>query len=215
MAAKNKNKKKNGAERSGSTRREVSTEQRKRSPLGIARRSIWFILRTVLIISACVTLCYAALVEAMYVSNIYVIVTEGMEMRADCILGNKTTMDLREHFYDGWLVQDTILESGLYDAYRVDSIDYRLSIEKLKVYPWSKSATLRVTERVLNIQAAPYNDGTTAPPPEWVDSRMEIELEKIDGRWYITKLTVLEEMPDEDPRPTPDYSQLETDIPHY
>lgn len=187
----------------------------KRSPLGVARRSVWYILRLLLIITCAVTLCYLALVEAMYVSNVYIIVTEGMEMRADCILGNKTKQDLREHFYDGWLTQDSALEGEEYDAYRIDSYDYRLGIEKLKVYPWSTKATLRVTERVVNIQAEAYNDDTTAPAPEWQSSRMEIELEKIESRWYITKLTVLELNPEEEPRPTPDYSQLETNIPHY
>lgn len=187
----------------------------KRGALGVARRSIWYILRLLIIITVCLTLCYGALVEAMYVSNIYIIVTEGMEMRADCILGTKGRDELQEHFYSGWLSQDAELESGKYDAYRVDSHDYRLSIEKFKVYPWSKDATLRVVERVVNIQAVPYSDDNTEPAPAWQDSRMNVKLEKIEGRWYITELEVLELDPETDPRPTPDYSQLETDIPHY
>ena len=206
MARNKKTEKENRREKSGESRR---------SPLGVARRSIWYILRLILIITVCATVCYAALVEAMYVSNIYIIVTEGMELRADCILGNKGVMELREHFYDGWLTNDVELYEGKYDAYRVDSYDYRLTIESLRVYPWSKEATLQVTERVVNIAAAPYDDGTTEPVPKWDDTRLELRLEKLEGRWYITKLTVLEQLPEEDPRPTPDYSQLETDIPHY
>ncbi|MBO4880031.1 MAG: hypothetical protein IK064_05930 [Clostridia bacterium] len=191
-------------------------EESGRSALGVARRSIWYILRLVIIITACVTLCFAALVEAMYISNIYIITTEGMEMRADCILGNRGVLELKEHFYEGWLQQDEeLLNIGKYSAYRVDSYDYRPSIKKLRVYPWSTKATLEVLERVVNIQATPYNDDTTEPAPEWTDSRMEIELEKLEGRWYITKITVLETNPEAEPRPTPDYSQLETDIPHY
>ena len=203
-------------ERKGN-KRSAADDRNHRTVLGIARRSIWYILRVVIILTVCLTLCYAALVEAMYLSNIYIITTEGMELRAACILGEKGIGELGEHFYSGWVLQDQALYGDLYDAYRVDTYDYRLSIDfkKIKVLPWSKTATLQATERVLNIQAEPYNDDTTEPVPQWQDSRMEITLEKLEGRWYITKLTVLEEMPPEDPRPTPDYSQLETDIPHY
>ena len=73
---------------------DTDVEKADRSKYGVARRSIWYILRFVLIASVVVTLCYAALMEAMYVSNIYIIVTEGMEMRADCILGNKSKAEL-------------------------------------------------------------------------------------------------------------------------
>ena len=57
---------------------DTDVEKADRSKYGVARRSIWYILRFVLIASVVVTLCYAALMEAMYVSNIYIIVTEGM-----------------------------------------------------------------------------------------------------------------------------------------
>lgn len=187
----------------------------KNNPLGVARRSVWYILRVVLIITACITLCYLALVEAMYVSNIYIITTEGMELRADCILGTKSPGDLKEHFDKGWLMNDYELSAGKYDAYRVDSYDYRYDIEKLRVMPWSKEATVQFVERVVNIVAVSYTDDNTEPAPEWVDSRMEITLEKIDGRWYITNIEVLELAPEAEPRPTPDYDELETNIPHY
>ncbi|MBR0157001.1 MAG: hypothetical protein IJM20_05745 [Clostridia bacterium] len=190
-------------------------EKRAMRSLGVARRSIWYILRTVLIVALCLVVCYGAFLEAMYVSNIYIIVTEGMELRADSILGNTAAADLREHFSEEWLAEDEELLAGKYSAFKVDSYDYRVNIEKCTVYPWSKKATLRVVERVVNIQATAYSDDNTDPVPDWTPSRIEIELQKTDGRWYITKLTVLEDDPEIEPRPTPDYSQLETDIPHY
>lgn len=210
------NKKANSAKKGTSkAQRKESSEDKARRSLGVARRSIWYILRVIVIIILCALLCYGAFLEAMYVSSIYIIVTEGMEMRADCILGNISSMELREHFSKDWLLNDGDLDAGKYDAFRVDSYDYRLSIKKFKVLPWSKKATLQVIERVVNIQAAPYSDDTTDPVPEWVSTRMEIELEKVEGRWYITKLTVLETNPTVEPAPTPDYSQLQTYIPHY
>ncbi len=45
-------------------------EKRAMRSLGVARRSIWYILRTVLIVALCLVVCYGAFLEAMYVSNI-------------------------------------------------------------------------------------------------------------------------------------------------
>ena len=119
---------------------DTDVEKADRSKYGVARRSIWYILRFVLIASVVVTLCYAALMEAMYVSNIYIIVTEGMEMRADCILGNKSKAELTEHFTESWLQEDEAVNGNKYSLYRVDSYDHRLEIEKFRVWPWSKEA---------------------------------------------------------------------------
>ena len=111
---------------------DTDVEKADRSKYGVARRSIWYILRFVLIASVVVTLCYAALMEAMYVSNIYIIVTEGMEMRADCILGNKSKAELTEHFTESWLQEDEAVNGNKYSLYRVDSYDHRLEIEKFR-----------------------------------------------------------------------------------
>ena len=92
---------------------DTDVEKADRSKYGVARRSIWYILRFVLIASVVVTLCYAALMEAMYVSNIYIIVTEGMEMRADCILGNKSKAELTEHFTESWLQEDEAVNGSI------------------------------------------------------------------------------------------------------
>ena len=52
----------------------------------IARRSIWYLLRTLLVIALIVVLCLTAFVTAMHISNIYILVTEGLELRAGYIL---------------------------------------------------------------------------------------------------------------------------------
>ncbi len=136
-------------------------------------------------------------------------------MRADCILGNKSKAELTEHFTESWLQEDEAVNGNKYSLYRVDSYDHRLEIEKFRDWPWSKEATLPVVERVPNIQATPYSSDTTDPVPSWVACRYEITVDKFDGRWYITRLTVVDVDPPEEPHATPDYSKLETDIPHY
>ena len=196
-------------------RKNEQPQDEKRSAVGVARRSIWYVVRLLLVITLVVAACYFALVECMYISNIYIITTEGLERRADCILGVRPSSDLQEHFQNDWLIRDEAIDSGKYDAFRVDSYDYRLSIESMKFYPWSKEAMVRVREQAVNIQASPYNDSNKDPVPQWENSDMEVRLEKIDGRWYITMLTILQKDPKIEPGATPDYSQLETDIPHF
>lgn len=195
--------------------RERSAAEKKRRPFGIARRSIWYLLRWMLVITLTIFLCYFALVEMFYVSNIYIITSEGMEKRADCVLGETTTNSLQEYFVNDWILQDELLMTQAYNPYVVESYDHRLSFEAIKVFPWSKTATVRVVERVKNILAKPKNEATVDPAPAWDNAQMELKLEKIDGRWFIVAVEILTLDPEGKPAATPDYSQLTTDVPHY
>lgn len=195
--------------------RERSEAEKKRRPFGIARRSIWYLLRWMLVITLTIFLCYFALVEMFYVSNIYIITSEGMEKRADCVLGETDANSLQEYFVNDWILQDELLMTQAYHPYRVESYDHRLSFEAIKVFPWSKTATVRVVERVKNIQAKPKNEATVDPAPAWDNAQMELKLEKIDGRWFIVAVEILTLDPEGKPAATPDYSQLTTDVPHY
>lgn len=184
-------------------------QEQKADKLARTRRSVWYVLRVVLIIAAVVLLCYAAFVEALYISNNYIIVTEGMALRADCILNDNSVSTLYDHFSDGERIMDTALFSGKYDAYHVESYNYDLKIESFSVYPWSKEAKFIVRETVTQIIASPYDDNITEPVPEWTNARYEVILEKFSGKWIITKLTVLETNPEAEPPNTPDYSKLD------
>ena len=183
--------------------------------VGIAKRSLWFILKTVVIIGIIIAVCYGVFTEAVYVSNIFIIVTEGMEMRADCILKSGSVQQLTEHFSEDWLIKDDALDSTKYDAFHVDSYIYNIKVEKLKVFPWSKTAKLEVSEKVSSINAKPYSEETDIDVPEWENERYGILMEKDDGRWVIKELVILEDIINPEPPNTPDYSQLETDIPHW
>lgn len=183
--------------------------------VGVAKRSLWYILKVVIIVAVIIAVCYAVFTEAVYVSNIFIIVTEGMEMRADCILKSGSLQQLAEHFSEDWLIKDDALDSTKYDAFHVDSYIYNIKIEKLTVFPWSKTAKLEVSEKVSSISAKPYSEGTNTDVPAWENERYGILMEKDEGRWIIKELTVIEDIPDSEPANTPDYSQLETDIPHW
>lgn len=185
-------------------------EQSSKNPLGKVRRSIWFVLRAVLIISAVLGLAYAVFTEAMYISNMYIVTTEGMNLRAETVLQNGSIAELEQYFTDRFLNTDDLLNSGAYLDYAVDSFDYRYDINGVSVMPWSKSGSVTYVERIPAIKATPISDEVQGPVTPWVPMRYKVNLIKVEGRWLIDSLIVLEENPPEEVRPTPDYSQLET-----
>ena len=190
--------------------KKAKNEHTSANPLSTTRRVIWYALRTLLIICAVLALCYAVFTEAMYISNMYVVATEGMALRAETILTSGSRSELEQYFTDEQLDRDYMLYDGAYDDFTVDNYDYRYSIEGIKVLPWSSTGSITYVERIPSIIASADVDAEEgAVAPAWTPVRYAIVLSKIEGRWLISDLTVLEENPEEEVLPTPDYSQLE------
>jgi len=178
--------------------------------LGTIRRVIWYVLRIVLIVSILLGLCYGVFTEAMYISNIYVVVTEGMALRADTILKEGSISDLSQYFTEDFINSDYLLYMGVYRGYTVESYDYSYEIKGVRVLPWGRTAAMKYIERIPTINGTPdaeVEGGSEIPP--WSAQLCSIELTKTEGRWLISGITVLEENPQEDVLPTPDYSRLE------
>ena len=179
------------------------------NPIGKVRRSIWFVLRAVLIVSVLLGLAFAVFTETMYISNMYIVTTEGMELRADTVLKNGARSELLQYFTEDFVVSDALLSSGDYLDYNVDSYDYRYSIKGISVLPWATTGSVTYIERIPTIVATPISDEVHGPAKAWTPMLYKVNLIKVEGRWLIDSLTVLEENPAEEARPTPDYSQLE------
>ena len=90
---------------------------------------------------------------AMNVSNIYVVLNDGMEKRVDVILTRQQAEELNKYFHADFLIQDNALEGALngesvYSNYNITGFDYSLTIEKLWAWPWDSYANCTVVERV-------------------------------------------------------------------
>ncbi len=179
------------------------------NPLSTLRRSIWYVLRAVLIVSLLLGFAFAVFTEGMYISNMFIVVTEGMSLRADTILKNGSVSDLSQYFTQEFLDSDDLLLSGAYLDYAVDSYDYRYAIKGIRVLPWAKNGSVGYIERIPTIVASPISEEVKGPVTPWTPMRYKINLVKVEGRWLISSLAVVEENPEEEARPTPDYSQLE------
>ena len=103
-----------------------------RNSYGIAKRSIWYVLRTLIITAAIVALCLGVFIEGLHISNLYILVTEGMEKRTEAILKYGQTgvdIDLTPYFSEEYLNNDHELDSGKYAGFTVASYDYRIDVK--------------------------------------------------------------------------------------
>ncbi len=178
-----------------------------RNKYGVARRSIWYILRILLMLVALITLVLGVFVAGLYTSNVYIILQDGMEKRADYILCEGSLWELSEYFTDDFLLTDAALTEHAYADFTVSSYDYRVEVSKLLVMPWETETTVRVVQKLVSIAAAPNEQGENILPPtlpEWPATRCDIGFVRKDGRWLINSITVLETNPQQSPLPTPD-----------
>lgn len=178
--------------------------------LRIARRSVMYLMRTLLFFTLGAIVCIAAFMTAERTSNLYILTTEGMAMRAKCVLENERTNDLQEYFTLGFLDQDAALTAGTYANYTITSSDYSLSVENISVLPWSMSATVTALEGVSlkgSINADQLSEGESAanyPLPEWTPVRYRIHFLNSNSRWFISELEILETNPTGEVLNTPD-----------
>jgi len=189
------------------TRREEPRQLRK---IRVARRSMTYIVRTLLLIIMACIVCIAAFLTAERVSNLYILTSEGMALRAECVLADGAKNDLEEYFTLTFLENDPAMSDTTYSNYTISSYNYDLSVEKISVLPWSMVASVTAVERVTlkgSINADQLDEGENSgdyPVPEWTPVRYKIKFINNNSRWYISELTVLEENPETTDLGTPD-----------
>ena len=175
---------------------------------GTAKRATWYVLRTLLVITLVVVLCLAAFITAMHTSNIYILVTEGLEKRAEVILQNGDVASMAEYFTEDFIAQDSALYSGTYDGFTVSNYIYNVTVKRILVLPWDGSTTVRVYDKMLTMSGSANEDAPEGGAlPAWTPALYSVRLKKIQGRWYISDLRIVEENPVQQPSATPDLSK--------
>lgn len=182
-----------------------------RSGYTIASRSIWYVMKTLVIITAILLCCFGIFVEGMYVSNLYILVTEGLEFRAEVILQDGPVIELTEYFTEEFVKSDSILYEKRYELFEVEAFDYRVDIESFNVMPWSKHAVVKVKARLASINAsiADAKKNPDAKLPEWDDGIYNIHFTREGSRWYMSDMELVSNQFEEEVLPTPDMSLLE------
>ena len=168
------------------------------------RRFVWFIARNLLIICVLLGMLVCGFCMAMNVSNIYVVLNDGLQKRVDVILTRQQAEELNKYFNSEFLLADPALEGALngssaYVDYNITGFEYELTIEKLWAWPWDNYANCTVVERVPSISGnviASRRSEVSSRMPKWVGGRYDITLAKQNGQWKIVgmqQVTVLME----------------------
>ncbi|MBQ6426336.1 MAG: hypothetical protein IJJ92_06045 [Clostridia bacterium] len=182
--------------------------------LHIAKRTMVYIVRTILIVMVTFLLCALAFFTSERISNLYILASEGMSARAAVVFSKETDRSvLEEYFLPSCLARDEWLATDAYSNYTISSYSCNLDVKKVSVLPWSSTATLTAIEEVSvkgTVMTDKIEEGKTAsdyPLPKWRGGKYEIDFVNDGERWYISDLKLLEEDPQEKPLNTPDLSK--------
>lgn len=165
------------------------------------RRLMWFIATRLVMLSVIVGLITIVFYLAMNTANIYLLLSDGMKMRAEVILTREDAHELKSFFTDDFLHTDETLEIGLSDQspyvdYNIDSFNYEMSMEWMWAWPWDNTATATIVEKVPRIvgsvksgRGSLVSSGAlSSTPPQWYGGRYTVTLKRINGQWKIDNL---------------------------
>lgn len=169
------------------------------------RRIVWFFANRLLVICVILGLIITVFYYAMNLSNIQIVLKDGMANRAKYIMGmDNSRKDLEKYFLTVCLENDSAVRqaddgNSPYADYNVRGIDHRLEMGYLWVWPWESSARLTIKERVPRIDGRVKGnkadevitrEGADALyPPSWEDAEYRVLLTKENGQWKIKTLT--------------------------
>ena len=157
------------------------------------RRLVWFIATRLIWICILGGILVCGFYMCLNTANIYVILTDGLEKRADVILTQEDAEKLNFYFHADFLSNDRALEgafdgTSVYDDYVITDFEYDLKIEKLWAWPWDNYATCTVVERVPSIKGSVISSRrseASSTVPSWQGGRYDITLVKSNGLWKI------------------------------
>ena len=171
------------------------------------RRIVWFFANRLLVLCLILGLIMTVFYYTMNLSNIQIVLKDGMANRAKYIMGmDNTRKELEKYFLTICLENDNGIlstENGEspYKDYNVRGIDHRLEMGFLWVWPWDNTARLSISEKVPRIDGRVKGskadekiaqEGAEAIyPPAWQDSGYRVLLTRENGQWKIKTLTAV------------------------
>ena len=173
------------------------------------RRLIWHIASRLLIVTLVLGLLVTGFYYAMNMTNIYVVLKDGMARRTQVVMMTEEVEELRKYFYDSFLNRDAAVQTVIngtspYQAYNIVGIDHRLEMGFTWVWPWDTTARVDIVERVPAIDGrvkgnvaedyiALYGNDALYPP-DWISARYRATLVKENGQWKILSIQTIERL---------------------
>ena len=187
---------------------EIRAARKQLRAVTAVRRSVFYFMRAILVVLVIGALCILSFLSASRLSNAYILVNEGMTMRAECILKNAPENDLAVYFTPLCIQNDALQrETGAapYAGMTVSSYEYSLKVQNMHIMPWHANTYVDVVEQIRGIKGSvSVESGSGAAIPEWTPCKYRLYLDRTDGRWLIESVELLELNPKLDPPATPD-----------
>lgn len=173
------------------------------------RRLVWHIATRLLIVCLVLGLMVVTFYYAMNMTNIYIVLKDGMARRAQVAMYMEDMSELTKFFQPSFLERDPAIQAVLtgtspYQDYDMRGIDHRLSMSFTWVWPWDNTCRVDIVERIPRIDGrikgnkaeaavAAYGDSVIYPP-KWQSARYRAVLAKENGQWKIRSLAMIEQL---------------------
>lgn len=170
------------------------------------RRLIWFIATRLLAVVSVLGLMTVAFYFSMNAANIYIILKDGMALRAQTVMMDLDKTDLTKYFARDYIARDPVLtsmENGTnpYERFDITGIDHRLSMEWMWGWPWEDSARATIVEQIPAIDGRILSSYREVTPreqwtvPRWAGARYNVVMIRESGQWHIRSMTLVEPVP--------------------
>lgn len=169
------------------------------------RRTVWYIAGRLFVICLIFGLVVTVFYYAMNLTNIQIILKDGMAQRAKVIMMDDADAEaLKKYFQASYLENDPDLAAARqgnspYADYKIRGIDHRMDLSFFWVWPWDNSAVVTITESIPRIDGrikgtkaeeiiAQKGQSAIYPPP-WETTTYRATMTKENGQWKIRNLT--------------------------
>ncbi len=175
------------------------------------RRLLWFIASRLFVAVLVLSLLVVSFYYAMNLTNIQIVIKDGMARRAQVIMMDGSRSELTKYFQQSFLDHDAALlaaQSGTspYQDYTIRGIDHRIETGFFWVWPWDTGVRVDAVERIPSIdgrikgnkaeEAVNQRGAAALYPPAWQSAKYRVALVKENGQWRIRSLTLIENLTD-------------------
>lgn len=169
------------------------------------RRGIWYVAGRLLVICLILGLIITVFYYTMNLSNIQIVLKDGMANRAKYVMGvTDQRTELEKFFQTTCLDSDSLVvatDQGVspYADYNIRGIDHRLETGFFWIWPWDNTVRLEISERIPRIDGRVKGlkadeiiatQGEQAVyPPAWQEASYRVQLVRENGQWKIRTMT--------------------------